>query len=50
MKWYRILVSGKINYLAESKNEAIEFAEKSIKDYGQYHNLSIFSITEEELL
>ena len=34
MKWYRILVSGKINYLAESKNEAIEFAEKSIKDYG----------------
>ena len=48
MKWYKILVSGKVTYLARSENEAILKAEEDIKNYGKYHELSIFAISEEE--
>jgi len=48
MKWYKILVSGKVTYLANSENEAIQMAEKDIENYGQVHDLSIFAISEEE--
>ncbi len=48
MKWYKILVTGQVKYLAKSENEAIEKAEEDIKNYGEFYELSIFAISEEE--
>ena len=48
MKWYKILVSGRVSYIAKSENEAIQMAEQDIQNYGKVHELSIFAISEEE--
>jgi len=46
MKKYKILLSGNLNYIADTENQAIEYAEKDIKHIHSKYNVGIFAISE----
>ena len=46
MKKYKILLSGNVNYIADTENQAIEYAEEDIKHIHTKYNVGIFAISE----
>tara|TARA_R100001591_G_C4224947_1_gene150232 strand:- start:81 stop:236 length:156 start_codon:yes stop_codon:yes gene_type:complete len=46
MKKYKILLSGNVNYIANTENQAIEYAEKDLKHIHSKYNVGILAISE----
>jgi len=46
MKKFKILLSGNVNYIADTENQAIEYAEQDLKHIHSKYNVGIFAISE----
>ena len=46
MKKYKILLSGNVNYIADTENQAIEYAEQDLKHIHSKYNVGILAISE----
>ena len=46
MNKYKILLSGNVYYIADTENQAIEYAEEDIKHIHSKYNVGIFAISE----
>jgi len=46
MKKFKILLSGNINYMADTENQAIQYAEQDLKNIHSKYNVGILAISE----